>query len=67
MKARDIRDRVLVIQGKGSENRNEATGNGMEIIGYVQEIVRSRLNQATDVKEREEGINSKSFPDEGDE
>lgn len=67
MKARDIRDRVLDIQGKGSENRSEATGNGMEIIGYIQEIVRSTINQATDVKEKEEGINSKSFPDEGDE
>lgn len=38
MKARDFMKKVLVIQGKGSENSNEVIGNGMEITGYGQEI-----------------------------
>lgn len=32
MKARNIIKKVLVTQGKGSENNNKALGNGMKII-----------------------------------
>lgn len=39
-------------QEKGSENNNKATGNGMEINGYVWERVRNRINQAMEVKEK---------------
>lgn len=66
MKTRDIMKKVLVIQGKSSENNHEATGNGMKIIGCLQETVRNRINQAIEVREREEGIkyNSQSFLNE---
>lgn len=66
MKARDFMKKVLVIQGKGSENSNEVIGNGMEITGYGQEIEVESTGLQKWRGERKEGIkyNSKSFPKE---
>lgn len=51
MMAKNVIKKVLITQEKGSENNNKATGNGMEIIRYVRERVRNRINQAMEAKE----------------
>ena len=53
MKAKSIMKKILVTKGKGSENNNKATGNKMEIIRCIQELVMSGINWAAmEVKER---------------